>query len=709
MSEFNGHALRVLEYDRIRDIISSYAATALGKELAGKMGPLLGASEIQDSLSQVEEMRALTRWARLPLAGVRNVVGELEDATGQGRPAEPEILYRAVDLLRAGAAVRETLTQNKSALPLLSALGEAMEDLPLLREEILSKIDPREGVRDEASEKLAGLRRAVADLRSALRSRAGRILADPRLRSAFQSEGLSVKNDRYLLPVKAEYRSWIHGPIRDRSQSGSTLYVEPDEIGLEGDQLLDALEDERKEVQAILWDLTRKVLSARPALSRLQESLARVDFIFAKASYAEAFGLAAVEVREGGSLDLRETRHPYLLWLARDLKRDHRNVDLEAARAKVVPIDLRLGESFKVLVVTGPNTGGKTVALKTLGLNVLMALSGVPIPAAPGSKVPCYTNLFADIGDEQSIEQSLSTFSAHLTQIMEVLRHADASSLILLDELGSGTDPLEGAALGRALLDKFLARGWSAVITTHLGSLKEYVYASEGAENAAMEFDPSTLKPTYRLLLGIPGSSNALAIARRIGLDPDVLDAAEEEIARVKEPTRDIISRMERSRRRVERERRRAERARRRAQGDVRVYEERLREVERARRTLEQEAQLVVDESVRKVKAKIEPLVEQLKSVPKTHKPIVDKLQEEVDLLLLATPLGEKREAFARSLKKEDDVYVPKFREKARVKKIDKSGRLITVLLNGIPTEIGFDDISWVETPRTQATFDDKE
>jgi DNA mismatch repair protein MutS2 len=699
MSEFNGHARRVLEYDRIRDIISSYAATALGRELAGKMGPLPRAPEIQASLHQVEEMRALIKRARLPLAGVRNVVRELEEATGQGRPAEPEILYRAVDLLRAGAAVRETLTQNQSALPHLGALGEAIEDLPFLREDIIGKIDARDGVRDEASEKLAGLRRAVGELRSALRSRAGRILADARLRSAFQSEGVTIKCDRYLLPVKAEYRSWIHGPIRDRSQSGSTLYVEPDEIALDGDRLIDALEDERREVQAILWDLTRKVLSARPVLSRLQESLARVDFIFAKASYAEAFGLALPEVCEDGLLDLREARHPYLLWLARDLKRDHRSVDLEGARAKVVPMDVRLGESFKVLVVTGPNTGGKTVALKTIGLSVLMALSGVPIAAAPGSRVPCYSNVFADIGDEQSIEQSLSTFSSHLTQIMEVLRHADGKSLILLDELGSGTDPLEGAALGRALLDKFIEKGWSAIITTHLGSLKEHVYSSEGAENAAMEFDPATLKPTYRLLMGIPGSSNALAIARRIGLDPDVLEAAEEEIAKVKEPTREIIWRMERSRRRVEKERRRVEKARRKVQGEVRAYEERLREVEQARGTLEEEAQQLVDESVRNVKARIEPLVEQLKSVPKTHRPIVDKLQEEVNQLLLATPLGEKREAFARSLKKEDDVYVPKFREKARVKKIDKSGRVITVLLNGIPTEIGFDDISWIEAP----------
>jgi DNA mismatch repair protein MutS2 len=404
-------------------------------------------------------------------------------------------------------------------------------------------------------------------------------------------------------------------------------------------------------------------------------------------------------VNDAGILELREARHPYLLWLARDVRRDHRDIDYEEVRKRVVPLDLQLGERFKLLVVTGPNTGGKTVVLKTVGINVLLALSGVPIPAAAGSRVPCYTNVFADIGDEQSIEQSLSTFSSHLRQIMEVLRHADERSLILLDELGSGTDPLEGAALGRALLDKFLANGWNAVITTHLGNLKEFAYGREQVENAAMEFDPRTLQPTYRLLLGVPGSSNALSIARRIGLDNEVIDAAEREMAAVNEPTREIIHRMEWSRRRVEKERRRAERVRRRAQGDARAYEERLKEVDALEDALEAQAQQVVDDSMRNAKSRLAPLIDQLKNVPKTHRDVVEKLAGEVETLLVATPLGAKREEFARSLKKEDEVFVPKFRERAKVRKVDKAGRVLTVLLNGIPTEIGFDDVSWIEPP----------
>lgn len=699
MSDSSWHALRVLEYDRIREILASYASTALGKEKARQLQPLRSAETIRKRLRETEEMVSLLASARLSFAGVRDVVGELDRRTGGGQPGEPDLLWQVVDVLRAGLSLKETLTKNPAAQPELHALGVRLNDLPGLREAILARIDARGGVRDDASEKLARLRQEVEQVRTQLRARATRILADPRLRTAFQSEGLTFKNDRFLLPVKSDYRSWVHGPIRDRSQSGSTLYVEPDELTVEGDRLVELLDDERAEVTRILWALTRQVLESKPALAQLQEQLGILDLVAAKATYASTFGLTIPEINEQGILDLREARHPYLLWLHRDTSRDLRNVDLEAARSKVVPMDLRLGESFRLLVITGPNTGGKTVVLKTAGLTALMALSGLPIAAAAGCRVPVYSNVFADIGDEQSIEQSLSTFSSHLKQVMEILAGADERSLILLDELGAGTDPLEGAALGRALLDRFLARGWMAMITTHIGSLKELAYSREGVENAAMEFDPRSLRPTYRLLLGVPGSSNALLIAKRLGLDQELLDAAGQELTRANEPSRELISRMEQSRRRVEKERRRAERVRRKVQGEARAYEDRHRELDALEDALEEEAQRTVDDSVRQAKETLLPLVEQLKNVPKTHQATVDKLREEVGRLLVGTPLGARREEFARGLKKEDEIYLPRFRDRGRVKKVDRGGRVVTVLMNGLLTEVSFDDISWLEPP----------
>jgi DNA mismatch repair protein MutS2 len=682
----------------------AYAASPLGKDRARNCLPLEDLDTVRRHLRQTEELRVLMAQERIPLSGLRDVVGELQLVADRGQTAEPDFFYRVVDLLRAGLSVRQLFRRNPSALPELLVLADGIEDVPDLREEIPELIDPREGVRDEASEKLATLRSEIRQLRQELRRRAGGMLANQRLRAAFQSEGVTIKNDRYLLPVKAEYRSWVPGPVRDRSQSGSTLYVEPDEITYDGDRLLDKLDQERNEKQRILWYLMRKILDARVSLERLQEALAWVDFTYAKASYAEAFGLTVPEVNNEGILDLREARHPQLLWLARDPGKDHRDVDVERVRKAVVPISVRLGERFHVLIITGPNTGGKTVALKTVGLSVLMALSGIPIAAEAGSRVPLYSSVFADIGDEQSIEQSLSTFSSHLTHVIEILRRADPRTLILLDELGAGTDPIEGAALGRALLDVFREQGWASIITTHIGSLKEYAYVHDGAENACMEFDEGSLKPTYRLLMGVAGSSHALAIARRMGLDERVLERAEADVSREEEPTREIISRMERSRRRVEKERRRAERVRRRAQGTARKVDQQLADLEAEREALRAEAQSETDDAVRSAKERLLPLLTELGSVPKTHQEAVRKLREEVDRLLVGTPLGEKREAFARSLKKGAEVYVPKFRERAKVRKVDKGGRVLTVLLNGLPVELSFDDVSWLEGPSGEDT-----
>jgi DNA mismatch repair protein MutS2 len=280
---------------------------------------------------------------------------------------------------------------------------------------------------------------------------------------------------------------------------------------------------------------------------------------------------------------------------------------------------------------------------------------------------------------------------------VEILRGATGKSLILLDELGSGTDPLEGAALGTAILDYFRTNDWKAIITTHLGSMKKYAFLHEGVENAAMEFDTESLKPTYRLLMGIPGNSNALAIARRLGVSEEVIVAAEEEISRVEEPTRELISRMEKSSRGVEKERRRAESVRLEVQQDKAEYSRKLAEIDIRRDFLEQEADLEIDRVMRQAREALKPIVDKLKNVPQTHKPMVDELATEVELLLIGTPLGRKREEFARSLRKGDEVRVPKLRGRGKVRKINKSERVLTVVLDGIPTEVGFDDISWIE------------
>ena len=690
------HAIQILEYGRIREILSAYAESVLGRKLAAQLRPCPDGEELRRLHAETRELGELLESARLPLAGLSDVCSGLEDNDSGGKPLEPEHLYRVVDLLRSGLGIREAFCREEGRFPALSELGETLDDLPELRQEIPEMIDLHEGVRSEASEKLSSLRLELSSLQEKLRQGATAMLKRSDLKKCFQSEGVTLKNDRYLLPVKAEYRSWMKGPVRDRSQSGSTLYIEPEQIVQDGDRLLSLLDRERDEVLRILWELTRKVRDERVTLRRLQGALAKVDLTAAKAAYAAAFGLISPEIGDDEILDLRDARHPYLMWLSRDTTRDFRDLDLDPILAKVVPLDLRLGDPAGILVVTGPNTGGKTVALKTVGLNVLLALSGVPV-AASKARIPVYNDLFVDIGDEQSLEQNLSTFSGHLKQLVEILRGATGRSLVLLDELGSGTDPLEGAALGTAILDYFRAKGWKAIITTHLGSMKKYGFLHDDVENAAMEFDNRSLKPTYRLLMGVPGNSNALAIARRLGVSEEVLSVAEEEIARIEEPTREIISRMEKSRRKVEKERRRAERVREEVQVDKAEYAEKLEEIDIRRRSLEREADIEIDRVMRRAREVLKPIVDKLKNVPQTHKPMVNELANEVELLLIGTPLGKKREEFARSLRKDDEVCVPKLRGRGKVRKINKSERVLTVVLDGIPTEVGFDDISWVE------------
>ncbi|MCS5627487.1 MAG: hypothetical protein NZ935_07895, partial [Planctomycetes bacterium] len=606
------HAIQILEYGRIREILSAYAESVLGRKLAAQLRPCPDGEELRRLHAETRELGELLESARLPLAGLSDVCSGLEDNDSGGKPLEPEHLYRVVDLLRSGLGIREAFCREAGRFPALSELGETLDDLPELRQEIPEMIDLHEGVRSEASEKLSSLRLELSSLQEKLRQGATAMLKRSDLKKCFQSEGVTLKNDRYLLPVKAEYRSWMKGPVRDRSQSGSTLYIEPEQIVQDGDRLLSLLDRERDEVLRILWELTRKVRDERVTLRRLQGALAKVDLTAAKAAYAAAFGLISPEIGDDEILDLRDARHPYLMWLSRDTTRDFRDLDLDPILAKVVPLDLRLGDPAGILVVTGPNTGGKTVALKTVGLNVLLALSGVPV-AASKARIPVYNDLFVDIGDEQSLEQNLSTFSGHLKQLVEILRGATGRSLVLLDELGSGTDPLEGAALGTAILDYFRAKGWKAIITTHLGSMKKYGFLHDDVENAAMEFDNRSLKPTYRLLMGVPGNSNALAIARRLGVSEEVLSVAEEEIARIEEPTREIISRMEKSRREVEKERRRAERVREEVQVDKAEYAEKLEEIDIRRRSLEREADIEIDRVMRRAREVLKPIVDKLK------------------------------------------------------------------------------------------------
>jgi DNA mismatch repair protein MutS2 len=414
----------------------------------------------------------------------------------------------------------------------LLALLAPIEDLGLVAKGITGCIDGRGHVLDMASPELANIRRQMLEVDEKVQNQIRRLLRDPELRRILRYPNATVSGDHYVLPVAVNHRHKLPGVVHRTSSTGETIFVEPTSVANLSAERTVLKGEEDREIKRILRRLSKDVGKVAGPLTKAIDIMARLDFITAKARYSRDFKMFPPDINEEGRLWLRQARHPLLEQLFRSEQKVSRSFPEGSEAAppseprEVVPIEVRLGTGFNILIITGPNTGGKTVALKTTGLLCLMAQCGLHIPAGEGSLVPIFTRVLADIGDEQSLEQSLSTFSSHISRIAAILQQADEKSLILLDEMGAGTDPTEGAALGRAILDELDNKRCRAMVTTHLGDLKTYAFNNERAENGAVEFDVQTLRPTYRLHIGQFGMSNALKIARRLKLPKSLLSRA---------------------------------------------------------------------------------------------------------------------------------------------------------------------------------------
>jgi DNA mismatch repair protein MutS2 len=538
------HTIELLEFGKVRDLLGSYAATSLGRELAQQVEPMTDAEAIRAELALVSEMvNALGEGQAPPFAGLRDVRLLVRRAAIGAMLTAEELLEVADALLCTGHMYRYRMRLTERCQRLIELLTP-IEDLGLVAKNITGCIDPRGHVLDMASPELARIRQHMADVDERVQNQIKRLLRDPELRRILRYPNATVNGDHYVLPVAVNHRHKLQGVVHRTSTTGETVFIEPAGIASLSAERAVLKGDEERETRRILRRLSGEVSRVSRPLGKALDVMARLDFVTAKARFSRVYAMSAPEIDTEGRLWLRQARHPLLEHLFRT---EHRPGDGPLSPAptsspphhptssparEVVPIDVRLGHSFNLLVITGPNTGGKTVTLKTTGLLCLMAHSGMHIPAADGSSVPVFHQVLADIGDEQSLEQSLSTFSSHMSRISGILRTADAQSLILLDELGAGTDPTEGAALGRAILDQLDRIGCRAMVTTHLGDLKTYAFSNDRAENAAVEFDAETLRPTYRLLIGQFGMSNALKIARRLKLPRDLLRRAHRYVRR---------------------------------------------------------------------------------------------------------------------------------------------------------------------------------
>jgi DNA mismatch repair protein MutS2 len=547
----DAHTLELLEFDKVRELLAGYAASSLGKELARQLEPRTDAEAIRAELALVAEMVEVLGLGQYPPFTGLHDVRLLARRAAIGSMLTAEQLLEVADTLACTGNIFRYRMRLGEQFQRLIALLAPVEDLGVVAKTIHGCIDPRGHVLDMASPALAQVRQQLADVDTRVQNAIRRLLRDPELRKILRYPNATVSGDHYVLPVAVNHRHKLQGVVHRTSSTGETVFIEPAGVASLSAERAVLKADEEREVRRILRRLTGDVARVARPLSVAIDTMARLDLVTAKARFSRDYSMSLPEINIEGRLWLRQARHPLLEHLLR-LQRAACGVRLESQRddggseptapaaddssskshaarrspQSVVPIDVRLGLGYNLLVITGPNTGGKTVSLKTTGLLCLMAQSGLHIPAAEGSTVPVFHQILADIGDEQSLEQSLSTFSSHVSRIAAILKQVDHRGLVLLDELGAGTDPTEGAALGRAILDELDRIGCRAMVTTHLGDLKTYAFSNERAENAAVEFDVETLRPTYRLLIGQYGMSNALKIARRLKLPRELLKRA---------------------------------------------------------------------------------------------------------------------------------------------------------------------------------------
>lgn len=513
MIAVDAKSLEILEFHRIREILAGFTSFSVSRELALNLRPLADYEKASLLLSQSAEAHNLLSME--PAFSIGEVIDIREEAkmAARGKVLQPQTLIETEQTLASTHQLRRSLVLLENKLPLLWNIASGIVELHQLKKDIHRCLTPAGELLDSASPRLASVRKQLRQLRQQLLDRLESIIRSPRGRRIVQEPIVTEREGRYVIPVKVESQKEIRGIIHDVSNTGATVFVEPWTTVELGNELRQLVMEEKREIERILGELSAQVGVHETEISDNVTLSAEVDLALAKARYArKANATEPVLVDTPGKpgvLSLVQARHPLL-------------------GEKAVPLTVEIGQDFCTLVITGPNTGGKTVALKTIGLLSLMAQSGIPIPASPESCIPVFDSVFADIGDEQSIEQTLSTFSWHMGNTIHIINSATVKSLVLLDELGTSTDPAEGSALARSILLHFLSRSTITVATTHYSDLKAFAHVTPGLQNASLDFDPITLAPTYHLTVGIPGGSNALATASRLGLDSEITDRARE-------------------------------------------------------------------------------------------------------------------------------------------------------------------------------------
>lgn len=595
----NAKVLKTMEFNKILHTLSGCAQTTMGKELTEALLPSSDFEEVKLRLQATDEAYMVDRLkGHIPFGGIRDIRMSLHRAK-IGGVLNPSELLEIGDTVYGGRRLKKFLENLHEDHPIaiVYTLAAEIEEARQLEQEIKACIDDQAEVMDTASFDLGQVRRELRTGESKVREKLEQMIRSSSIQKMLQDPIITIRSDRYCVPVKQEYRSSFGGIIHDQSSSGATLFIEPEAIVTMNNKLRELKMKEEREIEKVLQILTSKVAElVEPLIDNIQ-ILAQLDFIFAKARMAHVMKATLPRMNDRGYFKLKKGRHPLI------------------PAHQVVPIDVELGNQYSAIIVTGPNTGGKTVSIKTIGLLTLMGMSGLFIPAEDGCQMCVFDAVYADIGDEQSIEQNLSTFSSHMTNIISILQGMTPKSLVMLDELGAGTDPAEGSALAIAILENIHQLGCRIVASTHYSELKAYAYERKGVINASMEFDVNTLSPTYRLLIGVPGRSNAFAIAARLGLSTDIIEDARGQVKEEDQRVENMIASLAEDQLTAESERQTAEQLRKEAQQMHEQHEtERLRFEQQKEKLLEKADQEARD-TIAKARAEAEQIMSDLRKL----------------------------------------------------------------------------------------------
>ena len=690
-------ALKTLEFDKVREQVSAYCTNSIGKQAIDELVPETDFNTVVELLEEMDEGLSILRVkGSVPMGGIFDVRPHARRSQIGGMLSPMELMEIA-STIRASRILRNFIedieSENTIEIPHFSERKEQMPILTALQHEINDCIDDNGAVLDSASQTLRSIRQSLRSEESKVRQKLESLIRGSNAAKMLSDAIITIRNDRFVIPVKQEYRSHYGGIVHDQSASGQTLFIEPDAIVQSNNEVQRLKVKEKAEIERILAALTAKVQEVGHDLFVLVQLLGEIDVILAKGKYGQANKCTMPKMNQEGFTRLVRARHPLL--------------PIEEAVANTI----EFGRDITAIVITGPNTGGKTVTLKTVGLCTLMAQSGLPVPALDGSELAVFEKIFADIGDEQSIEQSLSTFSSHMVNIVDILSKFDDKSLVLFDELGAGTDPQEGAALAISILDEVVDRGARVMATTHYPELKAYGYNRPSVVNASVEFDIETLSPTYRLLIGVPGRSNAFEISKRLGLNTTVIDRAKAFTGTDRHEVESMIASLEESRLRSEREADEAHLLLEEAQTIRKELEERLRTYDEKKDNLEKKAKDKARKIVDQAKKEAETIIAELREMKekaasnvKEHE-IIDakkRLEEaapkENKVLLKAAAARERKQ----NLQVGDEVKVLSYGQKGILQQ--KAGEEWVVQIGILKMKLPESDLEYIKPEKEQAT-----